>query len=1064
VAEWGEECEGVSEAVHGLKQGEREVNMRRQTGLFLLVLILLMACAPAPHTPTPVPSVTPEVSPTPAAVQEALVGFELSEVASSGKAVGFHSITFIDRDGHSTGELTFGTPEVDDLLEDGWLETEESPGIGTIRWAGGPSGIATMRLAIPERTEGLLLNVTSIVDGIWMNVTVDGELAATLLVDAYWHSGYAPIAEAVPESMPDVQPEWIEGRYFPRFPPTERLYALPVRTTLAEDYPGSWEPGWRINDSHNDMMALTLVGMQGVINRGGPRVYLDWNDYWGNSRFWMQELEGHVDVVHLNLDGLSALNFLMRRYASRFSGAVVYDPDVPDTINLATMIAGLEDRIILAPEQIGLPGIPDFDSVTDLRQLVQEQGWEATAQGQYEIYQWVHENLWAPEDNLQPQLEHRIIGVISPGPPTSMEPGDAPGSFWPLGMASRDYMVALRLPAIYLSPVAEPQAGLFARFLEDAPSPIVITGGVSGYEEETTGLASRYGDWQAAISWPGGILNSGSLTVFSGVRPAVQPYQPEMDADRILGTLGDSPVATMFCTDGDSINYLMQRGFNESFGWVDVNDQRFGWTINPTLAEIAPLIWNYYVESSSEASLLTGLSGAGYVYPQLMSGEELDAYLEHTARYLDETGLRVVRVDGRKGPWTEELATHYYQGLREAGYLGAIFGYGGSSRGLGFEHTAVPAPAVWPAYTIRSQNEASIVEDILARNPGEEFVDITSQYICPDCQMVQDADASQGQAALVPREFSNSPSCCLAVMPGPMSLPPGEYTVTFRMKVANNQDTEPFAAIYVGETPRDWRQIEYQSVAPSDFEEADRYQDFTLSFTLERLTPEVEFRIDYWRGATELYVDTIHAVRSDGPAMPVFATVLIALMLDPSEFEYQARAPERFTVEFERGGGIVLTPDEFMAALNPEFMIDWATPILGSESTALAEARAQLEAGEFLQSLLTVRQALRTPPERAYVFEVEVEGREFTVQVRANAWVTDFTFDDSGRQLSFRTHGPPEGTVQAAIIIPHELLAGPFVVNVDGQPHDFSDSQDETHTTLNFEFAQGPHQVVVAGE
>lgn len=931
-----------------------------------------------------------------AAPHVAQVVFEFSQVVqpegdTRELAVAFHSIDFIDARAETISTLTFGTPEANALQGEGWFENETDPQVGPFQWAGGPAKQATMQLAIPQGTEGLLLDINSIVDGMWMDVTVDGQLAANLRADAYWHSGYVPIGVAIPEPAPDEEPQWTEGRYFPHFPATDRVYAFCVRTTFAEDYGGTWNPQWRINRSHQDMMALTLVGMQGVINRSQPRVYLDWHTPWATGSPWSQPdpwipvLSQHAKVVYLDLDGLSAMSFLMRRYASRFAGAVVYDPQVPDTINLATMLAGLEDRIMLAPEQLALPGLeealeemeerfaptqnplslptlPQFQCVTDLRQLAQEQGWQATDQGQYQLYQWVYDNLW-------PLLEQRIIGVISPGPPTSREAN--PGSFWPLGMASRDYMVALRLPAIYLSPVDEPQLGLFARFLEHAPSPILITGGVAGYEEEITALASRYGDWQAVISWPGAILSVGSLTVFSGVRPDLKPYQPELDPDRIWATLGDRPVATMFSTDGDAIFYLMQRGFQESFGWQNVQNQRFGWTINPTLSELAPLVWNYYVESRSEVSLLTGISGAGYTYPQLMNDEQLDAYLAHTARYLDDTGLRVVRVDDRKGPWTEDLAVRYYENLHDAGYLGAIVGYGGSSRGLGFDYTGVPAPVVWPAYAIRSQNETSIVEQIVGRDPGEEFIDVTSDNISPGCQIIEDADAFGGQAGLVPTEFSGSPSCCLAVVSNIPVLPTGHYTATFRMKVAANEDADPFAAIYVGHTPTDWQQLVYQSIAPSDFAQAGEYQDFTLTFTLDHLTWDLEWRIDYYRGATELYVDTVRAVRSEGPALPVFATVLIPLMLDPSEFEYQARAPERFTEAFESAGGIVLTPDEFLAALNPEFMIDWAAPILGADHPALAQAQAQLQNGDFFDSLLTVREALRTLPEHAYLLEGE---------------------------------------------------------------------------------------------
>ncbi len=58
------------------------------------------------------------------------------------------------------------------------------------------------------------------------------------------------------------------------------------------------------------------------------------------------------------------MEFLWQHFSPRFKGAVVYDPDVPDTINLATMLAGLEDRLMLAPEQLDLPVIQSILTCT----------------------------------------------------------------------------------------------------------------------------------------------------------------------------------------------------------------------------------------------------------------------------------------------------------------------------------------------------------------------------------------------------------------------------------------------------------------------------------------------------------------------------------------------------------------------------------------------------------------------------------------------------------------------------------------------------------------------------
>jgi hypothetical protein len=997
------------------------------------------------------------------------VVFEFSEVVqpegdTRELAVAFHSIDFIDAYAETISTLTFGTPEANALQGEGWFENETDPPVGSFQWAGGPAKRATLQLAIPQGTEGLLLNITSIQNGMWMTVTVGALPAAVLQVDGYfysgqqryWHAGYVPLGEAVPAPTSTAQPQWIGGRAFPHFPPTDQVYNILAYHELY-NYGFSTSGDFRINQSHNLMNDLTLVGMQGVINRTTPTVYLKWFPAAGGRIYhkWADELRRYVHVVDLELDGLSAVNFLYRKYANRFRGAVIYDPEVPDTINLATMIAGLEDRMILAPEQLGLPGIPQFDDVVDLRPLAQAHGWDATEAGEFRLYQWAYDHLW-------PWLDHRMIGVISPGPPTSRAVPEWMGtSYNVLGLAARDYMVALRLPALWLSPLDEPQASLFDQFVAEAPSPIPVLGFFGNDEVGTVALASRHGDWVPAITnvAQGGVTG-GNLTLFGGVRPALTPYRAEMDTDRIFATLGEKPVMTIVTSDGDSIQLQMERGNygTSHFVWEEVQGHRFGWSTNPTLAELAPVIWNYYTETRDQVSLLAFFSGGGYTYPLLMDSAQLRGYLEHTARYLADTGLRGVSVcttiaEREAGPW-EDLAVQYYDVLSGTGYLGAFL-VGGHERGLHFDYAGAPSPAVDLPYIYPDTGSEAIIADLLARKPGEEFLNILARHIrSPGCQIVADADAFGGEAALVPPEFGSSPSCCLAVASGTMKLLPGEYTVTFRMKVADNQDTEPFAAIYVGETPTDWHQIVYESIAPSDFEEAGQYQDFALSFTLERFTPEVDFRIDYWRGATELYVDTIRAIRSGGAALPVFAGAFI-VVIDQSQ--RLTEAPQ-LAEDFEAAGGITLHLDEFLAALNPEFMIEWATPILGADHPALAQAQAQLQNGDFFDSLLTVREALRTLPEHTYL----LEGEDVTIQ--ANTWITDLTFDQSAHQISFRTHGPPEGAVQASIEIPKELLAGPFLVNVDGQSHAFTTSENGHYTTLDIEFAQGPHQVVIIEE
>ena len=790
----------------------------------------------------------------PALPRDVEITFTFSQVVQPGEdqrhlAVAFHAIHFIDAAANTLDTLTFGTPQSNAQQGAGWYGNEHWPDVGSFQWAGGPDQRASLTLTLPAHSEGLLLHINAAVDGLWMDVRVDGELAASLRADACWHLGYVPVTPMAPVVPPTAQPVWATGRYFPQLPPTERVYAIRVRSALEDWWHDATAPTWRINTSHDTMMALTLVCMQGVINRSGPAVFLDWEDrgaYRHPSRYWLDRLRDHVQVVDLDLDGLSAFTFLYRRFAAHFAGAVIYDPLVPDTMNVANMLAGLEDRIVLAPEQLTLPGLPGFGSVTDLRTLAADRRWDNTDEGKHRLYQWVYENLW-------PRLEHRVIGMISPGPPTSEVIAGTSDAWYPLGIASRDYIAALQLTALWLSPVEEPQASLFARFLQDAPSPIAVFGNYGNDEVGTTALHSQYGDWNAAFTIGNSPIAVGNMTVLSGARPPLQRQPDSIDPQRILATLGDRPLLTLWSSDGDAMIYTTDRGFHGGvdFYWEEVRDHRFGWTINPTLADLAPIVWNDYVQTGSEASLISGLSGCGYMYPALMSDDQLRAYLSRAAAYLEETGLRVLHMSSRFGPLLnavdDRVARLYDEGLHEAGYLGAFVGLSGWPWGAGFFYPGVPVPAVAPSYVLRPNNAEAIMDDLLARQAGEYSVDVTGMhlwqgnatgYAWQRGTVVPDATAHAGKALRFSAADEHPPGL---VLWGPYSeLAPGDYTVHFALKVESTAETDPVCRLHAGVQEQNWRSFAQRDIAPSDFSEAGEYQEFSLSFHLDRFVTGVE--------------------------------------------------------------------------------------------------------------------------------------------------------------------------------------------------------------------------------
>ena len=887
-------------------------------------------------------------------VQAQRITFEFSRVITTEsdareRAVAFHSLTFIDHLALPMGELTFGTQEANAVQGEGWFANEEWQDIGSFQWAGGTQKKAELLLSIPSGADGMLVRINAAIDSLWVTVSYDDSVLTRFRVDAYWRSSYIPLPDPSPVEKPATLPVWTQGIYFPKFPQNDRIYVLRVPTRMYNrQY--SWQPSFRVDSSYEDMMTLSLLSMQGIINRSKPSVYIEWSDF--PNEFWRSEMAKHVDTVYLQLDGITAINFLMRKFGHWFSGAVVYDPGVGETINLATMLAGLDDRVMLAPAQLDLPGMPLFNSYLDIRSMATEYDWDTTEGGRLRMYQWVYDNIW-------PKLEKRILGVISPGPPTS---GRADDDYFPLSFSGRDYLIALKLTALSLDPSIPDQAALLSKFLTDAPKPIPVTGLVGMREFPMVELITRHGDVMLGMTWPGQLFSNANMTVFSGLPIEPLRYEPTINEERIISSLEGGPIAMIFTTDGDGPGFHYEHGYRNNHSWTDARSQRVGWSITPVLPDLAPLIWNYYVQTRNRAGLVCAVSGTGYIYPSLMDDQQIADYLSYTNSYLKATGLRVVHIfEGVTTFWSETYGRKYAEALDDAGYLGAILGYEWSQRGLGFYYTGSPVPTVRTALRLNSSNLDGILEDLSSRKPGEEFYNITDTYFLnQNVQYVADEDAKGGMSVRVPREFINSTSYPFIVPIGPLTLAPGRYEVKVRMKVAENTSTSPIVTVKVSydglNRPPALDNIPIFQLSPADFLAPNQYQEFTWSFTMDSLRSELIYGFDFGDGATDLWLDYLNSVNVDGAELPVIGTIVLDNInpYDPGVHTVALDFENRFTL----AGGMLLTPEEFVASLNPEFMLDLAKRYIGT-SPDIVEAEQLLIENDYLKSLLASRRAVK---------------------------------------------------------------------------------------------------------
>ena len=203
----------------------------------------------------------------------------------------------------------------------------------------------------------------------FLSVSV-GSLAATAL------GGVAPpLAIAAP---PGSGVRWTPGRLLPRFRAPERLWAADVRGTDRVD-------------------RLLLTTLQGVVNRRQPRIHLTFDPV---DDTWLRDSGVRHSPVTEPLS-------LVDRFRSEVRGAVVYDPAVPDSVNVATTLAGLEDAVVAHPSHVEALGLPVVD---DLRGRFEDD--------RLAIYRWQLEQLF-------PRCTHRLLAGL---PPTTTE--STPGVQW----------------------------------------------------------------------------------------------------------------------------------------------------------------------------------------------------------------------------------------------------------------------------------------------------------------------------------------------------------------------------------------------------------------------------------------------------------------------------------------------------------------------------------------------------------------------------------------------------------------------------------------------------------
>ncbi len=385
--------------------------------------------------------------------------------------------------------------------------------------------------------------------------------------------------------------DWSPGKLLPAFQAPQALTVYDIRGTSAE----------------TQISVTTFVGL---INRPQPRVYLFMND---DDVFWLNTVFHTVPHTISHSPGEGVLDALLNSYGSCLQGMVIYDPGLPDTINIATTIAGQREALVVSPAQAEhLQTGRHYKVVEDLRKY----HWR----NRHSAYDWARRHLLSGASaRLVAGLDPKIAGGLR--------------SFL---TATRTFVYWLDTRYVTPNPInlLRNERKLLQEILSSFPQGAVHLGWFID-ESSGVGLTSEAGIPVLATDF---CLN---LEVWTSLRSAPitmpsPPIVPQIDTAKVY-------VSFTF-SEGDNIQYCqhhMRRLWNDpARGSVPI-----GWTISPILGQDMPALAAYYMNSTSpNDELVAGPSGAGYMFPSRWPAERLPAFLQQTGQAMQHVGITTIEL------------------------------------------------------------------------------------------------------------------------------------------------------------------------------------------------------------------------------------------------------------------------------------------------------------------------------------------------------------------------------------------------------------------------------------
>ena len=437
---------------------------------------------------------------------------------------------------------------------------------------------------------------------------------------------------------------WSNERLLPAFQAPEHLDVYDIRTA-----PGD--------------VQRTVTMLAGLINRPQPKIYLISRD---DDLFWLNEVLASVSHTISPARGNDILDMLLKTYRDSIQGLIIYDPNFIDSVNIAMMMAGQRDGMVVSPDQA--------------EQLQQSQH-KLPVLADLRNYHWksrIQAYNWAL-NNLRKDASSQIVAGLNPT----------------ITGALQSFLVATRAFVYWLDPLdffPDFTQGLLSErclmkriFKSFAPGAVHLGWFIN--EPFGVRLTSKAGLPVLASDFYNNLEvwtsiqnthNGQSLTPGPGQIPVSQANQINTHSSEQQNEPRAYVSFTM--SDGDNIQYNQHRMAQI---WQDPvrGSIPLGWTISPVLMQAAPTMAAYYLRTATtNDELLAGPSGAGYMLPSLWPPEQLPGFLQLTGKLMKNMNLTTLEVLDT-GLFSlaflnKDLQQRFVEALKPSGLKGILSGGG----------------------------------------------------------------------------------------------------------------------------------------------------------------------------------------------------------------------------------------------------------------------------------------------------------------------------------------------------------------------------------------------------